>query len=113
MNLQPNHRPELTALTLVAGQVVRQLIVLANELGTVIHAVDFHEPFLNDLVRRAKEARIEHLVQTHCMDMKSLPGVFQHIDLLRSEGAAHCIGVSNAKCSGDSYGYVFYVLQRA
>jgi len=87
--------------------------VLAKELGTVIHAIDFHEPFLNDLVRCAKEARIEHLVQTRCMDMKGLPGVFQYIDLLWSEGAAYCIGFSSAKCSDDSYGCVFYVLQRA
>jgi len=74
----------------------RQTMVLAKELGALVHAVDSHEPFLNDLTRRAKEARIEHLVQTHCMDMKDIPGVFQHIDLLWSEGAAYNIGFSNA-----------------
>jgi trans-aconitate methyltransferase len=74
----------------------RQTIVLAKELGTIVHAVDSYEPFLNDLARRAKGARIEHLVQTHCMDMKDIPGVFQHIDLLWSEGAAYNIGFSNA-----------------
>ncbi len=30
------------------------------------------------------------------MDMKDIPGVFQHIDLLWSEGAAYNIGFSNA-----------------
>lgn len=74
----------------------RQTMVLAKELGTLVHAVDSYEAFLNDLTRRAKEARIEHLVQTHCMDMKDIPGVFQHIDLLWSEGAAYNIGFSNA-----------------
>jgi len=74
----------------------RQTMVLAKELGTLVHAVDSYEPFLNDLKRRAMEARIEHLVQTHCMDMKDIPGVFQHIDLLWSEGAAYNIGFSNA-----------------
>jgi trans-aconitate methyltransferase len=74
----------------------RQTMVLAKELGTLVHAVDSYEPFLNDLTRRAKEARIEHLVQTHCMDMKDIPGVFQHIDLLWSEGAAYNIGFSSA-----------------
>ena len=77
-------------------------MVLAKELGTLVHAVDSYEPFLNALMRLAKEARIEHLVQTHCMDMKDIPGVFQHIDLLWSEGAAYNIGFSNALTIGAS-----------
>jgi trans-aconitate methyltransferase len=74
----------------------RQTIVLAKEICTMVHAVDSYEPFLKDLVRRANEARIEHLVQTHCLDMKDIPGVFPRIDLLWSEGAAYNIGFSNA-----------------
>lgn len=74
----------------------RQTMVLAKKLGTVVHALDTHQPFLDDLTRRAKAAGIEHLIQTYCMDMKDIPGVFQHIDLLWSEGAAYNIGFSNA-----------------
>ena len=74
----------------------RQTMVLAKELCTPIHAVDSYEPFLNQLKRCAKEAGIEHLVRNHCMDMKDIPSVFQHIDLLWSEGAAYNIGFSNA-----------------
>jgi SAM-dependent methyltransferase len=74
----------------------RQTLVLAKELGTLVHAVDSYEPFLRDLMRRAKAACIEHLVQTHCMDMKNIPNAFQHIDLLWSEGAAYNIGFSDA-----------------
>lgn len=74
----------------------RQTIALARKLGTLVHALDMHQPFLDDLTRRAKAAGIEHLVQTHCMDMKDIPGTFQHIDLLWSEGAAYNIGFSNA-----------------
>jgi cyclopropane fatty-acyl-phospholipid synthase-like methyltransferase len=74
----------------------RQTMVLAKELGTLVHAVDSYEPFLNDLTRRAKAAGIEHLVRTHCMNMKDIPGVLPHIDLLWSEGAAYNIGFSNA-----------------
>jgi trans-aconitate methyltransferase len=77
----------------------RQTIELAKELDTIVHAVDSYEPFLSELTRRAKEARIEHLVQTHCMDMKDIPDVFPHIDLLWSEGAAYNIGFSNALTS--------------
>jgi len=74
----------------------RQTMALAKELGTLVHAVDSYEPFLNDLVRRAREARVERLVQAHCMDMKDIPLVFQDIELLWSEGAAYNIGFSNA-----------------
>ena len=74
----------------------RQTMVLAKALGTRVHAVDAYEPFLHGLTRRAKEARIEHLVQTHCMDMQDIPGAFPHIDLLWSEGAAYNIGFANA-----------------
>ena len=74
----------------------RQTIALARELGTVIHAVDSHGPFLEDLRRRATEAGVGHLVETHHMDMADIPSVFQGIDLLWSEGAAYSIGFENA-----------------
>jgi trans-aconitate methyltransferase len=74
----------------------RQTLVLAKELGTRIHAVDSYEPFLDDLRRRAADANLAQLVQTHCMDMKDIPQVFQDIDLLWSEGAAYNIGFSYA-----------------
>jgi trans-aconitate methyltransferase len=74
----------------------RQTLALAREIGTPVHAVDSHEPFLHDLVRRAKEAQLGHLVQPHHMDMKDIPQAFQGIDLLWSEGAAYNIGFSNA-----------------
>lgn len=74
----------------------RQTLVLAQELHTVIQAVDSYEPFLNELGRRAQEANLEHLVQTHCLDMRNIPAAFQNIDLLWSEGAAYNIGFANA-----------------
>lgn len=74
----------------------RQTLVLAKELSTRIHAVDSYEPFLIDLMRRAGEAQVRQLVQTHCMDMKDIPQAFHAIDLLWSEGAAYNIGFSNA-----------------
>jgi trans-aconitate methyltransferase len=73
-----------------------QTMVLAKALGTLVHALDSYEPFLHDLMRRAKAAGIEHLIQTHCRDMQDIAGVFHHIDLLWSEGAAYNIGFSNA-----------------
>jgi SAM-dependent methyltransferase len=74
----------------------RQTLALARELGTPVHAVDSHAPFLSDLLRRAGETGVGHLVRAHCMDMKDIPQVFQDIDLLWSEGAAYNIGFANA-----------------
>jgi len=74
----------------------QQTLALARELSSVVHAVDSHQPFLDDLTRRAAEAHLDHLVQTQCLDMKDIPQVFQDIDLLWSEGAAYNIGFANA-----------------
>lgn len=52
--------------------------------------------FLNDLAWRAREAGVEPLVQSHCMDMKDIPQVFPDIDLLWSVGAAYSIGLASA-----------------
>lgn len=74
----------------------RQTRALAKALGTPVHAVDTHEPFLADLARYAREDGIAHLVKTHCMDMKDIPAKWPRIDLLWSEGAAYSIGFGNA-----------------
>lgn len=74
----------------------RQTLMLARALRSTIHAIDIHEPFLNELEGRAREARLDHLVQIHLMDMKDIPQVFPGIDLLWSEGAAYNIGFANA-----------------
>ena len=74
----------------------RQTLALANQLQKIVHAIDSYEPFLSNLVQRAKEAGIEHLIQTHCMDMANIPDIFHDIDLLWSEGAAYNIGFPNA-----------------
>ena len=74
----------------------RQTFVLADELKTLIHAVDSYQPFLDRLRQRAKEKGLAQLVRTHCMDMKDIPSVFPTIDLLWAEGAAYNIGFANA-----------------
>lgn len=74
----------------------RHTLTLAKRLHTLVHAVDSYEPFLISLAQRAKETGIEHLVQTHCMDMVDIPRTFREIDLLWSEGAAYNIGFPHA-----------------
>ncbi len=74
----------------------RQTLALAQALRRRMHAIDCHAPFLKDLARRADEAGLGPLIETHCMDMKDIPAVFRDIDLLWSEGAAYNIGFANA-----------------
>src|SRR5580765_3325392 len=74
----------------------RQTIALAKSLRTVVHAVDNHQPFLDELMRRAAEANVDRFIRAHCMDMQDIPQTFQGIDLLWSEGAAYSIGFSSA-----------------
>jgi trans-aconitate methyltransferase len=77
----------------------RQTLALANKIRSPIQAVDSYQPFLSDLMQRAKEAKLDQLVKTHCMNMKNIPQVFHDIDLLWSEGAAYTIGFANALAS--------------
>jgi SAM-dependent methyltransferase len=74
----------------------RQTLVLAATLRTVIHGVDSHQPFLDELRRRARDAGVDELVATHRMDMTDIASGFSGIDLLWSEGAAYNIGFAHA-----------------
>ena len=74
----------------------RQTLALAQELGTLVHAVDSSKPFLDDLVQLATEAKIEELLEVHCMDMTDIPHAFRNVDLLWSECSAYNIGFSQA-----------------
>ncbi|MEX0832925.1 MAG: class I SAM-dependent methyltransferase [Actinomycetota bacterium] len=74
----------------------RQTIALAKELRTTIHAIDSHQPFLDELTLRAEQAGVASLVEAHCMDMSGIPERFSDVDLLWSEGAAYNIGFENA-----------------
>lgn len=74
----------------------RQALAIARGLGVLIHAVDCHQPFLDQLTRRAQAADLDHCIQTHCLDMREIPRLFPVIDLLWSEGAAYNIGFANA-----------------
>lgn len=74
----------------------RQTMVLANQLQTMVHAVDASGAYLERLARYLQECCMEDLVQPHCMDMADIPSVFPEIDLLWSECSAYHIGFENA-----------------
>jgi len=77
----------------------RSTLVLARQLATTIHAVDSHEPFLEQLSELATSAGVSDLIETHSMDMLQIPESFPQIDLLWCEGAAYNIGFANALSS--------------
>jgi len=88
----------------------RQTMVLARELDTPVHAVDLHESFLNDLMRRAKEAWVEGYYDILEPRSKALS---DHPDSSVRDFAVGTIKeIEIFRCSEESYGYVFYILQR-
>lgn len=74
----------------------RQTVALASRLQTTVHAVDTSGQYLQRLARYSADHSIDHLVETHCMDMADIPAIFPEIDLLWSECAAYHIGFPNA-----------------
>lgn len=68
-----------------------QTLALARASRAKIVAVDNHQPFLDDLSRRAAQAGVADLIQTVNMSMFELH-FEQKFDLLWSEGAIYIIG---------------------
>jgi len=63
--------------------------LLAEKFKSKIRAVDFSRELLDDLIHRAKQRGIEHLVEAIECDMGSLDWKSETINLLWSEGAAY------------------------
>jgi SAM-dependent methyltransferase len=61
-----------------------------------ITAVDLHEPFLEELRRRADAAGVADRIEILQADMAALPFAHDSFDLIWCEGAAYIMGVANA-----------------
>jgi ubiquinone/menaquinone biosynthesis C-methylase UbiE len=70
-----------------------QSIFLAKETNSQIIAVDFLQPFLNELDRKANILKLD--IKTICASMDNLPFSEQTLDLIWSEGAVYNIGFNN------------------
>ncbi|MFC1750785.1 SAM-dependent methyltransferase [Pseudomonadota bacterium] len=64
-------------------------LFLADKFKSKVLAVDFSRDFLNELISRAKQQGLEHLVAAVECDMGMLDWKPGTIDLLWSEGAAY------------------------
>jgi SAM-dependent methyltransferase len=64
-------------------------LFLADKFKSKVRAVDLAREFLDELINRAKQRGLEHLVEAIECDMGSLDWEPETIDLLWSEGAAY------------------------
>jgi SAM-dependent methyltransferase len=68
-----------------------QTVVLARESGGIVTAVDTHQPFLDDLARRAAQAGVAERIRPLNASMFDLDFA-EPFDLIWSEGAIYIIG---------------------
>jgi ubiquinone/menaquinone biosynthesis C-methylase UbiE len=69
-----------------------QTLDLVKLSGGEIIAIDFHQPFLDELVRRAKEANVEAQIQARKLSMFEMDFEREQFDLVWSEGAIYIMG---------------------
>ena len=69
-----------------------QTLDLARLSGGEIIAIDFHQPFLDELVRRAQEAGLEEHIQVRKLSMFEMDFAPEQFDLIWSEGAIYIMG---------------------
>jgi predicted O-methyltransferase YrrM len=98
LSLLPDVRGPVTVVDLGCGPGA-QTMALAEALPEArIVAVDLHEPFVEEVRRRASEAGVAHRVEALVGDMADVAALarFAPADLVWSEGAAYAIGFERA-----------------
>lgn len=73
-----------------------QTLVLARHTDAVILALDNHQPFLDELARRARAAGLSEKVETLLADMGDSGLEPRSFDLIFSEGALFTVGLAQA-----------------
>lgn len=74
-----------------------QTLVLAEELKDArIRAVDIHQPYLDDLEKRAAAAGVRDRVSAMKLSMDDLPFDPESFDLIWAEGSAYIMGIEKA-----------------
>jgi len=69
-----------------------QTLDLARLSQGEIIAIDFHQPFLDELVRRTKEAGLDEHIQARKLSMFEMDFAPEQFDLIWSEGAIYIMG---------------------
>ncbi len=74
-----------------------QTITIAKTFrDATIMALDTHEPFLDELVKRSDEARVLDRIEPLRISMFDMPFPNEHFDLVWAEGSAYIMGFQNA-----------------
>ena len=68
-----------------------------------ITAVDVHQPFLDDLIHRAKNAGVDTRIVTYRASMDNLPFNEVSFDIIWSEGSAFIMGLSPLSGTGKNF----------
>ena len=87
--------PEPVVLDLGCGPG-RSSLVLAQELGAKVIAIDLHPPFLDQLARAATDAGLAHLIEPRLADIGALDQPPGSVDLIWSEGSAYVLAFAQA-----------------
>ena len=75
----------------------RTSIALARALPAArVTAVEIHAPFVERIVRRAREAGLAHRIHAICKEMEQIEVVEGSIDLIWAEGSIYTIGMARA-----------------
>jgi serine/threonine-protein kinase HipA len=85
----PPSRPRILELGCGSGAAT---LILARETGGHVTAVDMHQPFLDDLERRADAAGLAGQIATRRQSMDALEDPPASYDLIWSEGAIYLLG---------------------
>lgn len=72
-----------------------QTLTLAKNLVAEITAVDNHQPYLDELVRRAKKAGVADKIAPCLCDMGDIEAEEESFDIIWSEGALYNLGFRN------------------
>jgi SAM-dependent methyltransferase len=70
-----------------------QTLELARITDGPITALDTHQPFLDELTKRAKKAGVADRITTMCVSMFAMPFSPESFDVIWSEGAMYLIGL--------------------
>lgn len=87
--------PDFRALDVGCGNGA-QTLRLAADLGCRVTAVDNHQPYLDELRRRAQALGLADRIETRCADMNGLDLAGQTFDLVWAEGSSFIMGVPEA-----------------
>ena len=83
--------PQPKILDIGCGPGMQTLDLARLSRGEII-AIDFHQPFLDELVRCAKEAGVEAQIQARKLSMFEMDFEREQFDLVWSEGAIYIMG---------------------